>query len=499
MKNRKYSKIIVLALSLALLVGAKLCVAANAESTPEILAKNIEYGDTLKFMIAVDPATVGGEGTTVTFSVYEGNPDDNGRLLGTPAVAEYQNTSATNLGVDYAYVATASCGVSPLAYGENYYLVAECDGAKSVVQYSVVEYFLERLYVDGIAKATEGEELLQKSIYENAIAYGSSVQKYAAFEGKFNGTIVEDYRYVSVEGGTANGIASGVFAKGTTVTLSANAKGWQATTASDGVTAKIDGTSYTVNDNVLINTYVRPLDLAESYYATKKAAGETVIDYNGLAFWKLCVRNGSATLKALDFSNQMSDYVNHTYLIPATVDGRSVYELGKEPSNHTIPEVAFYNLNSTDKNCVVFESDVMLHVAESDQITAARQYFSRFGFMSNYNRGGNYDGGNSVTAKNMIHYAEVSGAFDTEANAWKELKYNNQSFESDVWYRIAMEYYKAEGVIKYYVDGYLIATVEVEANLECNNAVFQLQGQAHGSRIYFDNTYMGTVDKHIAK
>ena len=84
MKNRKYSKIIVLALFLALLVGAKVCVVANAESTPEILAKNIEYGDTLKFMIAVDPATVGGEGKTVTFSVYEGNPDNNGSFLALP-------------------------------------------------------------------------------------------------------------------------------------------------------------------------------------------------------------------------------------------------------------------------------------------------------------------------------------------------------------------------------------------------------------------------------
>jgi hypothetical protein len=141
----------------------------------------------------------------------------------------------------------------------------------------------------------------------------------------------------------------------------------------------------------------------------------------------------------------------------------------------------------------------MFHVAESDQITSANQYFSRFGFMSNYDRGGNYTGGDALTYKNMIHYAEVGGAFDAEANTWKEIKYHDQTFESEVWYRITMEYYKAEGVIKYYVDGYLIDTVTVDANLECNNVVFQLQGQAYGSRIYMDNTYMGTVDKNIAE
>ena len=227
MNNKKYSKIIVFALSLALLIGAAVGIVANAEnaeSAPEILAKNIEYGDTLKFMVAINPESVGGEGKIVTFSVYEGDPDNNGKMLGKSATAVYKDTSETNLGVDFAYIGTATYGISPLAYGENYYLVVECDGAKTVTQYSAIEYFLERLYGDDIINATEEKELLQKEIYENAIAYGSSVQKYAAYEGKFSGTNVADYNYVKVEGGTINGASTAVLADGEyTVTFTGSA------------------------------------------------------------------------------------------------------------------------------------------------------------------------------------------------------------------------------------------------------------------------------------
>ena len=151
MNNKKYSKIIVFVLSLALLIGAAVGIVANAEnseSAPEILAMNIEYGDTLKFMVAIDSESVGGEDKTVTFSVYEGSPA-NEKMLGKPTTAIYEDTRETNLGVDNAYVATSFYGVSPLAYGENYYLVVECDGKTTTIQYSVIEYYDGRIMTTG--------------------------------------------------------------------------------------------------------------------------------------------------------------------------------------------------------------------------------------------------------------------------------------------------------------------------------------------------------------
>ena len=77
MKNTKYFRFVVLALSIAILMGSAIGIATSAESaenSPKILGKNIEYSDTLKFMVAVDPDSVGGAEKTVTFSVYEGDP-----------------------------------------------------------------------------------------------------------------------------------------------------------------------------------------------------------------------------------------------------------------------------------------------------------------------------------------------------------------------------------------------------------------------------------------
>ena len=505
MKNTKYFRFVVLALSIAILMGSAIGIATSAESaenSPKILGKNIEYSDTLKFMVAVDPDSVGGAEKTVTFSVYEGDPA-NGKILGKPVTAEYKDTSETNLGVANAYVATSVYGVSPLAYGENYYLVVECDGVKTTTQYSAIEYFLERLYGDNIVNAKEEADLYQKGIYENAIAYGSYVQKYAAYEGKFRGTNIEKYKYITVDGGTANGVDSGVFEEGTTLTLSENTRRWAATTIVDGKESveKLDANSYIVKDHATIATYI---DLPYSYFTTQIAAGEIGFTYEGLTFDKLCVRSSNPTYAFLDKSGQCNAWESNTFVASATVNNESVFTIGKNGGNHLVPELAFYNINSTDKNCVVFESDVMFSAANTDQITGSSEYFSRFGFTSTYDKDGNYAASyykddSYLTTNKMLHMAEVVGSFDPDTDKWGELKYSGQTFESGKWYKIAMEYYKAEGVIKYYVDGYLINTVTVDANLECTNVVFQLQGMAYGSRIYVDNTYFGTVDKTLAE
>ena len=233
------------------------------------------------------------------------------------------------------------------------------------------------------------------------------------------------------------------------------------------------------------------------YYQNVVNGGDKGFDYTGMAFWKLCVRNGSAVEKFLEISDQTSaDLTSSTHCEVATLsDGNKVLAIGKRPTGHNVAEVVFYNLNSAENNCVVFESDVMFEIAASDQITASGIYFSRFGFVSSYDREGNRLGSNSATVKKMIDIAEAYGSFDPDTNKWGEVKYGDYAFESGKWFKLRMEYYKSEGIVAYYIDNVLINVSEVEAGLECTNAVFQLQGQAHGSRIYFDHTYFATIDK----
>ena len=72
MKNNT-SKIALIILSLALLVGAAIGVSVSAETAaPEIVSKNINVTGNYCLMLAVDPATVAGDDVTIT--IYEQLP-----------------------------------------------------------------------------------------------------------------------------------------------------------------------------------------------------------------------------------------------------------------------------------------------------------------------------------------------------------------------------------------------------------------------------------------
>ena len=214
--------------------------------------------------------------------------------------------------------------------------------------------------------------------------------------------------------------------------------------------------------------------------------------YDGLAFWKLCVRNGSATKKFLEISNQMNDFESNTYVSPDTFGGESMYKIAKKGGNHSIPELIFYNVNAADKNCLVFESDVVFSAQNTDQVSASSIYFSRFGFITDYSRDYNITG--VKTTSKMIHMGELMGEFDPAADTWGALTFGTATVTSDTKYTLTVEYYKAEGVICYYIDGTLVLTEAAARDVECKAFAIQLQGQAYGSTIYFDNTFLGTVD-----
>ena len=193
----KKTKFFVLALALALLVCSVIGIAVSANedaATPEIIGKNIRYGENLKFRIAVDGDSLGAD-KTVTVNFYDTIPADGVSPIDT-ATAVYTDTSDKtkyNLDVDSAYIAVSNYGISAIAYGQTFYITAECDGAVSeVLEYSAAEYFLERLYADADT-ITE----IQKAHYENALAYGSTAQLVTGDEK----TNVADYIFVGAKGG----------------------------------------------------------------------------------------------------------------------------------------------------------------------------------------------------------------------------------------------------------------------------------------------------------
>ena len=212
MKNRKTAKLLIMVLSLALLIGSAVGIAASAENAaPEIISQNVEYSGTLNFKFAISAENLGAD-KTVTVNIYDKNPDEDGAVLLDTTTAEYKDVSDTNLGVDYAYVATSKAAISALNYGTEYYAQAVCDDvAGEAVKYSAVEYFLTRLYREG-----EVVTDIQREHYENVLAYGSTTQKVTGDTG----TNVADFVFVAAEDGKVNGKDSVVVEKGTEVTLS---------------------------------------------------------------------------------------------------------------------------------------------------------------------------------------------------------------------------------------------------------------------------------------
>ncbi|MBO5316801.1 MAG: hypothetical protein J6B48_10285 [Clostridia bacterium] len=480
MNNKKYSKIIVFALSLALLIGAAVGIVANAEnaeSAPEILAKNIEYGDTLKFMVAIDSESVGGEGKTVTFSVYEGDPDNNGKMLGKSATAVYKDTSETNLGVNFAYIGTATYGISPLAYGENYYLVVECDGAKTVTQYSAIEYFLERLYGDDIINATEEKELLQKEIYENAIAYGSSVQKYAKYEGKFNGTNVADYNYVKVEGGTINGASTAVLADGEyTVTLTGSAPaglshiGW---TVGD---TDFTGNTVTISENCTV---------APKYQTSNvtSRAGETFANFvfSGDGAYKGTYGVGYTAIREGSSLTVVDDPADATNKVLEFVDNNTSSASGVRVQEKTLPGVS-----SASNNITVFEARMYINGAD---YSSNREYIGQWGF---------YSGGTSNNNFNIIYEAERD-TFRIESSSTSKNTTLDDAYYVEIdadkiydqWVSIRFEYHNSTDTSKVktliYINNELVLTCSRYKNTsDVNNFRLMDYSDSKGT-VYFDD------------
>lgn len=205
MKKIKLSKVLMLVLSLVLLIGAATVMvsgAAEAETKPVILSKNIQYGGDFSLMIAVDASTVAeGEVTLdLTFTDSKGVEQKRTYTDSTTEPIKVNN-------VDYQAYVFYTEGVAAKEMKTQYYLQAtDSTGAKSdVVRYSVAEYMYERLY-GGKTITTE-----QKDLYEVVLDFGAKAQKVLnTADTKY----VTDYYFARVAEGTVDGTYSqGVFHK----------------------------------------------------------------------------------------------------------------------------------------------------------------------------------------------------------------------------------------------------------------------------------------------
>ena len=167
MKHSRFTKLFVLILSLALLIGSAVCVAASADEGADygIKSVNIAHGDKIQVLIAVDAPNLDAaeaEQLTVTYT-YNGETieADYWKMMDI-----YKNGTL--------YPVFYTVGIAMKDIGEA--VVAQV-GNGAPMNISVAEYLYTKLYKDGYAFATEGEKVARKNLYLNLLDYGAQAQK----------------------------------------------------------------------------------------------------------------------------------------------------------------------------------------------------------------------------------------------------------------------------------------------------------------------------------
>jgi len=355
---KKNTKILVFVLSLVLLIGAAMSISAAEETpAPEIMAKNVVYGADIRFQFAIDATELGAD-KTVTVKIYDADPAGEANLLDTTTAVYDADVTDTNLGVQAAYIVErTNAAISAVAFGEEFWAVAECDGVQGkAIKYSAVEYFLERLYADGMINATEGTDLVRKEHYENAIAYGSTAQKVTG-DTKTN---VADFIYVMAEDGTVNGAAGTVALKGDALTFAYNgtedASGlayWLDPNGDKAATATVSGTytprfaDFTFND-LSNNAVITPSTSSGFKRVTWADGDKDVTKYTNLLFNEIPSTGRSQSYSIVDGA------LNYT----TTGGTRFAFGNGNQAGNHT-----------------VFETDVTITVPEGSTRTIGMQFY----------------------------------------------------------------------------------------------------------------------------
>ena len=194
MKNNRIVKIITLALSCLLLVGAVIGISASAEETPTvgIKYKNIAYEGALQVLYAVDAQNVPAD-ASVQMRFYDSKDAENYSYVKDEYIDPEESLTINGI----TYRAFFSKGIAPKNMRAPIYakaVIVDAEGAviaeSEMSEYSVWQYAINRF-----AKSPTPD---QKKLYAATLNYGASVQEMLVESGKL--TVDE----IMANGGWAN-------------------------------------------------------------------------------------------------------------------------------------------------------------------------------------------------------------------------------------------------------------------------------------------------------
>ncbi len=268
----------------AIAISSVLLLSAAAEDAakPSIKSANISYEGDYAILLAVDAATV--SGGSVSVQIW----DEAGTDLGKYSASATEKIDALG-GKDFYVVKTA--GIAQKDMGKEFtYQATDANGnVGDKAKISVAEYFYTRLFVNGIADATEGADLARKNLYLTTLAGGAFAQdlfyNYNEDSADDINVFVDDLLYANIPGYDFAGYETTLLENNTTkVTLpgagSYNVTKYAKDTLAKTVTTVEAGTEITIDAHTVVTagTPVTPeipafVAGAGEYYNNKDISG----------------------------------------------------------------------------------------------------------------------------------------------------------------------------------------------------------------------------------
>ena len=521
MKQRKTSKLIILALSLALLIGSAvgIAVSANEATAPTILSKNVAADGNFCLMFAVDPATCAG--SDVTLTVYNTNPKDlEGDALTNATVQTITklvtDTQPEDLDGNPETAKTdvlvfTTKGVAAKDIADEWYITVESGELSTTEKYSVREYAFERLYKDQTILAAGGTyEYRQKQFYLSILAVGSTAQDLlvnAELEaGATPERLANEYSYAAISKGSFSGDLAGTYGFveiGDSLTLTEDAgftdPSWKVYTyGTNGALDTLETVALGSTIEIKGNTVVVP------GWAEGKTPGKYFSDLGDdvLAF------DGSTSVPSAITLNTAAPNTNsligHHEIVSAAGRG-NVLNIGK--IGYVWGEVEgkspALTTNVVDKangngNTVVIEMDIKIDLTHtkfnSDEFTKALTAMQVVTLL---------DGTGATTIANWNNNCvETNGTLSDETpfggDYWN---INNKAeIEFNTWHNLCIEITKTDGTynrVSVYLDGVYQGNFNAGASTDMTNVkIVKLTWQPRTvAETYIDNLFVGIVEK----
>ena len=528
MKNRVkiFTFILVLALALSIAIGFSVS-AENAESEgPKVVAKNTKTNGNFCLMFALDPATCG---DTITFEAYNTNTKETANaedliesftVNKADVLNNEQKIDVNNDGEFYDEVVLIQSykGVSAKDIADTWHVYFTSNGNTTHVEYSVKDYAFERLYEDFVilASDTSKKDYRQKGFYLSILEIGSKAQDLLVnWDKEANGEeperLANEYTYASVLGGTFNGGTAASYVEiGDILTLTAS--------ETNKETSWVIST-YDTNGNLVDNP--ESIDIVDGT-ATVTVKGNTVIvpgHAKGLTPGKYFDDIGDTRFSYDELTSlsgtgiggydiTLSDGTKVKSFSLTAVDGHGNVLQHVKPENYSSGKNRVWFTNSDYKNsgnCLVIETDIYYDVTAT-LANVGDEYVGDGNAWGSGIKWRIYNSDSNIPVSFQNYMLDYSGNMSSENKvggtdwimSWTDEEFS-EPMKMKSWYNLCLEIYN-EGYIRTFIDGKLISEqtfTPVETNLPTEQQWIEIltESVVNKSTIYFDNTYIGVVEK----